>query len=189
MSEKYRIWDQNKLYFLTLTVKEWIDIFIDDNYKLIIIDSLRFCQKEKGIEIFGYCIMSSHIHMIARVKENYKLSDCLRDFKKYTSKAIIRQISKEQDLSRRSLIEKFINKNKDKTGKENHTFWQTGNHPVEISSNKFFDEKLEYIHNNPVVASLVKHPEDYLFSSARNYAGLDNHLDVVLEIVKLRTYK
>jgi len=190
MSEKYKIWDQNKLYFLTLTVKEWIDIFDDDSYKLILIDSLRYCQQEKGLEIFGYCIMSTHVHLLARVKENYTLSGLLRDFKKYTSKAILKRISNEAETEKRSLRDKFENtKESRQPGKENFTLWKEGNHPIEITSNKFFDEKLDYIHNNPVNAFLVRCPEDYLFSSARNYAGLYNHLEIVLEIVKLRTYK
>jgi len=186
MSERYRIWDQNKLYFLTLTVKNWTDIFINDDYKMIIVDSLKYCQEKKGLEIFGYCIMSTHIHLITRAQENYQLSDWLRDFKKFTSKAIIRKILEEKDSKKRALIDSFCNK---ETGKSKYSFWQTGNHPVEISSNKFFDEKLDYIHNNPVEASFVERPEDYQFSSARNYAGLKSHLEIVLESVKLRVYK
>jgi REP element-mobilizing transposase RayT len=153
---------------------------------MIIVDSLKYSQEKKGLEIFGYCIMSSHIHLIARAQENYQLSDWLRDFKKFTSKAIIRKILEEKDSKKRSLSEVFCNK---ESGKSKYSFWETGNHPVEISSNKFFDEKLDYIHNNPVEASLVVRPEDYLFSSARNYAGLKSHLEIVLESVKLRTYK
>ena len=152
MSEKYKIRDQNKLHFLTFTVKDWIDIFIDDNYKMIIIKSLNFCQQNKGMEIFGYCIMSTHIHIIARVKENYRLSDCIRDFKKYTSKAIIKHICQKDKSGGMALIDNFRNKRAAKSGKDRYTFWKEGNHPVEITSNKFFDQKLEYIHNNPVKA-------------------------------------
>ena len=56
--------------------------------------------------------------------------------------------------------------------------------PIEITSNKFFIEKLEYIHNNPVEELIVERPEDYFFSSARNYAGLSNPIDIVLEAVR-----
>ena len=69
-------------------------------------------------------------------------------------------------------------------GIRNYKFWQDGNHFEIISSNKFFDEKLNYIHNNPVADMIVERPEDYIFSSARNYAGLDNYLEIVLESVK-----
>ena len=69
-----------------------------------------------------------------------------------------------------------------------HKLWQDGNHAEEINSNKFFNEKLEYIHNNPVEELIVERPEDYFFSSARNYAGLNNYLEVVLETVKQNKY-
>ena len=189
MSDKYRIWDQNKPYFLTLTVADWIDIFNTDAYKFIIIESLKHCQKEKGMEIFGYCIMPTHIHLIARAKSNFKLSDVLRDFKKFTSKAIVNQITKEQGVRRNLLLNNVKAPGINRKRKVICQFWQEGNHPVEITSNKFFDEKLDYIHNNPVTALIVEKPEDYIFSSARNYAGLSNYLDVVLEIVKQRSYR
>jgi REP element-mobilizing transposase RayT len=189
MSDKYRIWDQTKCYFLTLTVVGWIDIFTHNNYKFIIIDALGYCIKEKGLEIYGYCIMSSHIHLIARATGKITLSEILRDFKKFTSKAIIKRIINEQESRRDWMLDYFKKSRESLRGITNYKLWQDGNHPEEISSNEFFDEKLDYIHNNPVVELIVERPEDYLFSSARNYAGLSNYLDIVLESVKQRNFK
>jgi REP element-mobilizing transposase RayT len=92
MSEKYKIWNKEKAYFITLTVEGWIDVFTRKNHKLMIIDSLAYCQKEKGLSIFSFCLMPSHLHLIARADGMYNLSEILRDLKKYTSKAIISQI-------------------------------------------------------------------------------------------------
>lgn len=156
---------------------------------MLIINSLQYCQKEKGLVLFGYCIMPSHLHLIARAESNYTLSDILRDFKKYTSKAIIRQILTEPESRRDWMLEYFRKAGENLKGITNYKFWQDGNHAEEISSNRFFDEKLDYIHNNPVEELIVKNPEDYFFSSARNYAGLDNYLEIVLESVKQITYK
>jgi REP element-mobilizing transposase RayT len=75
-----------------MTVAGWIDVFTHKNYKFIVIDSLKYCVKEKGLEIFGYCLMSNHLHMIARASGKYSLSDILRDFKKFTSKSIVNKI-------------------------------------------------------------------------------------------------
>ena len=97
MSEKYKIWDQRKAYFLTLTVVGWIDVFTRRNHKLIVINSLQYCQKHKGLTIFGYCLMPSHLHVISRAESDYSLSDILRDFKKFTSKAIIKEILNEPE--------------------------------------------------------------------------------------------
>jgi REP element-mobilizing transposase RayT len=184
MSEKYKIWDQKKAYFLTLTVVGWIDVFIRKNYKLIVIDSLRYCQQERGLVIFGYCIMTSHIHLIARADGICSLSDILRDFKKFTSKEILNQIQNGTESRRDWMIEYFRRSGERTNGKANYKFWMDGNHPEEINSNKFFIDKMDYIHNNPVKELFVEQPEDYLFSSARNYAGLNNYLDIVLESVK-----
>ncbi len=187
MSDKYKIRDQEKAYFLTLTVVGWIDVFTRKNHKITITKSLEYCQKNKGLAIMGYCLMPSHLHLITRAEGDYPLSDILRDFKKFTSKAIIRQIHEEPESRRDWMLGCFT-----KAGSSDNTkykFWQEGNHPEEIGSNKFFYEKLEYIHNNPVQELFVERPEDYYFSSARNYAGLINPLEVVLESVRLQRYK
>jgi len=189
MSEKYKIWDQKKAYFLTLTIVGWIDIFTRKSHKLIIIDSLRYCQKEKGLELFGYCLMPSHLHIIARAEDQYSLSDIMRDFKKFTSKALINNIINGTESRKDWLLEYFRKAGENVRGIKNYKIWQEGNHPEEISSNKFFDEKLDYIHYNPVDELIVERPEDYFFSSARNYAGLSNPLNIIIESVKQQTYR
>jgi len=189
MSDKYKMWDPTKAYFLTITVIGWIDVFIRKSYKLTLINSLQYCQREKELVIFGYCIMPSHLHLIAKAEGKDSLSDILRDFKKYTSKAIVQQILIEDESRREWMLEYFRKAGENLNGITNYKFWQDGNHAEIISSNKFFDEKLDYIHNNPVEELIVERPEDYLFSSARNYAGLDNFLEIVLESVKQRGYK
>jgi REP element-mobilizing transposase RayT len=187
LSEKYKIRDQRKAYFLTLTVVGWIDVFIRKNHKMAIINSLKYCQKEKGLVLFGYCLMPSHLHLIARAEKNFTLSDILRDFKKFTSKSIIRQIVNEPESRRDWMLEYFSKAANNSRGITNYKLWQDGNHAEEISSNKFFDEKLDYIHNNPVEELIVENAEDYLFSSARNYASLNNFLEIVIESVKQRS--
>lgn len=125
--------------------------------------------------------MSSHIHLIARADGKYTLSEILRNFKKYTSKAIVQQIKDEPESRREWMLEYFNLAGKDLKGIKNYKFWQDGNHAKEILLNEFFNQKLEYIYNNPVEDLIVKKPEDYIFSSARNYAGLENNLEVELE--------
>ena len=133
--------------------------------------------------------MPSHIHLIARAEGKDSLSDILRDFKKFTSKALIQQIISEDESRRDWMLEYFRKAGENLRGITNYKFWQDGNHSEMISSNNFFDEKLDYIHNNPVEEMIVERPEDYIFSSARNYAGLDNYLEIVLESVKQRRFR
>lgn len=179
MSDKYKIREIDKAYFVTLTVTGWIDVFTHNNHKLLLVDSLKYCQENKGLNIFGWCLMSSHIHMIASA-DTFLLSDILRDFKKFTSKAIINQINEEPESRREWIIEQFRKAGEPLQRIKNSKFWQDGNHAKEIYGNNFLWEKLDYIHNNPVEEMIVSNPEDYLFSSARNYAGLDSVLDVFL---------
>jgi REP element-mobilizing transposase RayT len=166
MSDRYKIWEKEKAYFLTMTVEGWIDVFTRKNHKLTIINALRYCQKEKGLAIYGYCLMSNHLHLIARAEGNYTLSEILRDFKKFTSKAIVSEILEEPESRREWILEYFNGAGKRTNKKVTFKFWQDGNHAEIIYSNKFFDQKLNYIHNNPVKELIVEKPEEYLFSSA-----------------------
>ena len=89
MSRKYKIWDQDKLYFVTFTVIEWIDLFTRREYRDIFLDSLRYCQKIKGLDLCGYCVMSSHIHLIIGRNGEQPLEGLIRDIKKFTSVKIL----------------------------------------------------------------------------------------------------
>ena len=135
------ITDQQGLYFFTLTTKDWVDTFTRNDYRKIITDSLEHCIREKGLEIYAWVLMSNHLHMItASSKED--LSGILRDFKKYTSTKIIEAIDSNAKESRK------------------------GNHPVEIRTEAFYQQKMQYIHQNPVRAGWVRNEEDYEWSSA-----------------------
>lgn len=81
---KYKIHNQKGLYFLTLTTVGWIDIFTRAIYRDILVESLNYCIKEKGLVVYGYVIMSNHIHLIAQSEsETQSLSDIIRDFKSF----------------------------------------------------------------------------------------------------------
>lgn len=188
MSDKYKMHEQGKAYFLTLTVVEWIDVFTRNNHKLAIVDSLRFCQKNKGLEIFAWCLMPSHLHMIARSNGKNELVSILRDFKKYTSRKIIDQIINEPESRREWMLNKFAYAGKHLKAIRNYKFWQTGNHAEIIYSPAFFYNKLDYIHKNPVQEMIVTQEEDYLFSSARNYADRSYLIEIINESPRLVTY-
>jgi putative transposase len=153
-------------YFITMTVVGWIDVFNRREYIEILINSLKYCQKEKGLKIFAYSIMSSHIHIIAQ-QEEAKLNEILRDFKSYTAKEIVKCISNTVYESRKEWM-LYLFRHFAKSTKQNKEFmfWQKTNHPTELSTPEIFDQKVEYIHNNPVEAGIVDQPENYIYSSA-----------------------
>ena len=174
MSRNYKFNNPEGVYFVSFAVVDWIDVFTRNEYKDILLESLRYCQKEKGLEIFAWCIMTNHVHLIIRAKANYILQDIMRDFKKFTSKEIINAIKENLQESRKEwLLEKFITK-------ESICFWGTDNHPIELWSNKVIDQKLDYLHNNPVEEGLVFRAEQYVYSSAMDYAGEKGLLDIII---------
>ena len=172
----------HELYFITTTVVDWIDVFTRPIYKQIILDSLIYCQKEKGLDIYAWVLMSNHLHMVVGVGDDKQtISDILRDFKKYTSKKIIASIEENPEESRKVwMLDRFwFVGNNDKKIK-NYKFWQDGNNIEQIQTYEFFQQKVNYIHNNPVKQEIVERPEDYLYSSERDYAGLKGLLDVII---------
>jgi len=177
MTTGYKIVEQDKIHFLTLCVVYWIDIFTRKRYKDIIIDSLKFCQDNKGLIIYAYVIMSNHMHLIIGA-ENNNLSDIVRDFKKYTTNTIIKAI-KSQPESRREWILTLL-KDAAEQHKRNkyYQLWTHDNHAKIIYSNNFINTKLNYIHYNPVKAGVVERPENYMYSSAKNYAGQNGLIKV-----------
>lgn len=92
MSEKYKILDQKAPYFVTFTVVQWIDLFTRNEYRDILIESLKFCQENKGLVIYSYCIMTNHVHMIISSTQGLKLESIIRDFRGFTSKELRKEI-------------------------------------------------------------------------------------------------
>ncbi len=174
--------ESGSVYFLTMTVVDWVDIFTREDYRQIMIDSLKYCQNEKGLEIYSWCLMTNHLHLIASANENRQntLSDILRDFKKFTSKAIIQKIKDIPERRRRWLLDRFEFAGRFNKKIEFYKFWQDGNDPKEVNSMEFLQQKTAYIHDNPVRAGWVNEPHHYNYSSARDYAGEKGILDVVL---------
>ncbi len=179
MSEKYKVHDQERPYFITFAVENWIDVFTRQQYKDIIIESLQHCQKQKGLIIYSYCLMSNHIHLIVGRKGESKIEEIVRDFKKFTSVHVCRTIENNLAESRKGWMLKLFQSAADDSNKHTkYKFWQNEYHPVELYNNDTIDQKLEYIHDNPVKEGIVDRPEDYLYSSARDYAGTKGLLEI-----------
>ena len=122
--------------------------------------------------------MSNHIHLIARAKENYKLSDILRDFKKHTSKQIIKSIKEEPESRRDWLLVEMLKAGTKNNKNSKYQLWRNDNHPIELYSNEVINQKANYIHQNPVEEGVVERAADYLYSSAKNMAGEEGLLKV-----------
>jgi putative transposase len=148
----YKINDQNAIYFLTFATVNWVDIFTRRIYRDILVESLAYCQKNKGLELFSWVIMNNHVHLVARASKEFKLSDILRDLKKFTSIKIIGAIKEHPESRREWLLEHFKNAGTNNPKNEIYQVWRNDNHPVILYSPKVLEQKINYIHNNPVEA-------------------------------------
>lgn len=126
MKEGYTIKDQEKPHFITCTVEDWIDVFTGKIYKDIVI-SLEYCIKEKGMILYGYVILS---HLIVQSKEG-RLSDLVRDLKKFTAKNILEAIQTEPESRREWMQDLFKKAIESHKRIKNYQFWQYGNHAEE----------------------------------------------------------
>jgi putative transposase len=178
MSSKYVINDPEGLYFVTSAVVEWVDVFTRENYRDIFIESIKYCQKEKGLIVYAWVLMSNHFHIIARAGEGKDLSDILRDFKKHTSREIIKAIDDPRESRRGWMLWLFRSAGQRNTNNVNYQFWQQDNRPIELTSNEMMEQRLKYIHENPVRAGMVRQEEDFIYSSAIDYAGGKGLIDI-----------
>jgi len=183
MSRNYKFHNPDGVYFISFAVVGWLDVFTRNEYKDIIIDSLHYCQKEKGMEVFAWCIMTNHVHLVFRRANEQKPELLIGDFKRFTSKAIVKAIIDNPKESRKEFfLEQFLKAGSKSSNVNKYQFWRHDNKPIELWSNKVINEKINYIHNNPVVGDLVIRAEDYVYSSAADYAGEKGILDNVIVV-------
>ncbi|WP_321369488.1 transposase [uncultured Draconibacterium sp.] len=183
MSRNYKFYNPDGVYFVSFAVVNWLDVFTRDVYKRILLDTLRYCQTEKGMEIFAWCIMTSHVHLIFRSSGKQKPELLLGDFKRFTSNAVVKAIKDNPKESRKEfLLKQFRKAASESSNVKRYQFWRHDNKPIELWSNKVIDEKIDYVHQNPVEEGFVFRAEDYLFSSAVDYSGEKGLLDDVIVV-------
>jgi len=166
----YQIRNQHAVHFLTFTVIQWIDVFTRPNYAEILVDSIKFCQKNKNFKLHAWCLMFNHLHLLCSSDEPNKLSDTLRDMKQFTSKEIIKAIKNNKQESRKNwMLWLFESSGRGNPRNQDVQFWQQSNHPIECDTQEMLDSRLNYIHENPVKSKIVQKAEDYNFCSAMDY--------------------
>jgi putative transposase len=182
LREGYSIRDQYAPHFLTFTICGWIDLFSRKIYRDIVLDAFRYAQANKQMVIYGYVIMSNHIHVIMKANEHQKktLSDIIRDFKKFTHREMIKVIESDIESRRLWMLHQFKYYGNSNPNNLLMQIWTNDNHPEICFSTAFTIIKLRYIHENPVRAGIVVKAENYLYSSASNYAELGGILEVNL---------
>ena len=175
MSRKYKFSDNDKLYFISFAVVGWADLFIREEYRKVILDSWKYCQKEKDLEIYGWVIMTSHIHMIVGTKGR-PLDKIVGEMKSFTSRSLRKLIENHPTESRKEWMLAMMKTAGEKNGNnKDWQLWNQHNQPIELYNAEIFHQKLQYIHFNPVEAGFVQKEEDWKYSSANGY-GTDKGL-------------
>ena len=100
MSRKYKFGEKEGAYFVSFATVNWIDVFTRDTYFSVVTASLDYCRKQKGMELYGYCIMPSHVHLIFRSSLGDP-SGLMRDFKGFTSRILLKTIEDNPQESRK----------------------------------------------------------------------------------------
>lgn len=160
--ERYKITEESGIYFVTYSIVEWLPVFITQSAFKTLTDSLNYCIDHKALRVNAFVIMPSHFHAIvfdAECDPN-RLKSTLIDFRKFTGSQLISFCDKHAPPA-------FNTAFRNHAGSDRlRRFWQPTQHPEAIFSEDFWQQKLDYIHNNPCRKGLVRRPEDWRYSSA-----------------------
>ena len=169
---RYRVLEQDAPHFVTLTVLNWIPLFTRPATVEILFEALRWRQQERGWSLFGYVVLENHCHLVLQAPG---LAKQLAEFKSYTARQLIDYL--EAHGVQRILDQLVWFKKRHKSDRE-HQLWEEGSHPQLVGSDEIMQQKLDYMHNNPVKRGYVDRPEHWRYSSARNYLGQPGLLGV-----------
>jgi putative transposase len=169
---RYKILNDNYPYFHTCSVVGWLPVFTRPETVSIVLDSFTHLQVEGDFTLYGYVIMENHLHFVSQSNDH---SNQIRRFKSYTARKIIDYLQESNASSVLKHLEFY--RKKYKTDSQ-HQFWQEGTHPQQISSEEVMQQKLEYLHYNPVKRGYVDDALHWRRSSARNYAGLEGLIEI-----------
>jgi putative transposase len=170
---RYRIFEEEYPYFLTDTIAAWLPIFTYPWAVDVVLDSWRWLQREREVEIFGYVVMENHLHWIARGQQ---LADLAGRFKSYSARRIIDELNSRGGDTLLAELQFFKKQHKQD---QRYQLWQEGSYPKQIKDDAMMLQKLEYMHNNPLRRGYVDEPAHWRYSSARNYAGKPGLIEVI----------
>ncbi len=182
MSHKYKFNDKNGIYFITGTVVGWIDVFTRNIYREILLDSFRFCQQNQGLQIHAWVLMTNHFHMICSFANNADSGKVIKNIKSFTAIKIIDAIINNSKESRKGwMLDQFELHGKNNKSNYRFQFWIHENHPVLLDNEQIFQQRFNYLHQNPVKANFVREPQDWLYGSGIDYytVGRTGLLDLV----------
>lgn len=162
---RYRVVADGRTYFITSSTLNWLSLFAVPSLAEIIIDSLNFLHREGRIKIHAWVLMETHLHLVAT---SQNMSGEMRKAKSYTARRIVDCLKKEGRVFLLDQLRFFKKRHKDR---QIHQVWQESIHPKMIMDERMLQKSIEYVHYNPVKRGYVDRPEEWRYSSARDYVG------------------
>ena len=156
-----------ELYFYTATILDWIPLLQSEKFKLIVVNSLIHLAEKEKLKIYGFVIMPNHIHIIwENIAVNGKEMP-YASFMKFTSHQFLDEL--------RAIDPELLERFKVERNSRKHQFWQRNSLPIRLYNRKILEQKLDYIHHNPLQShwNLATDPNDYLYSSCSFYERED----------------
>ena len=128
------------MHFISFATIEWIDVFTRPLYKEVTIESLKYCQNNKGMTLYAWCLMTNHVHLIISSDGSNKQEDIIQDFKKYTAKRCLELIEGNTSESRKNwMLWIFESAGRKNSNNSKFQFWRQDNHPIELDTNAIMD--------------------------------------------------
>jgi REP element-mobilizing transposase RayT len=159
-------------YFVTATTVNWLPLFSNPEIVRILLDSFRFLIEQRRLCLHAYVILENHLHLIASADD---LGKEIANFKSFTARKSIDYYLQTQ---KHSILEQLSFYKGEHKHDRPYQFWQEGVHPQRIQDQAMLKQKLDYIHQNPVRRGYVDFPEQWRYSSARDYVGVPGLLPV-----------
>ncbi len=160
--------------FITVTCYEWLPLISASTEKEIILQSLQFLTEQNKINVYAFVLMDNHFHLIWRIRQGFKRADVQRDFLHFTAKEILKNLKIKDD----ELVQKIEVNLKDRK----YQVWQRNSLSIGLRRKKVYEQKLNYIHNNPVKTGLCVLGEDYKYSSAKYYRLNEKNWDFLINV-------
>jgi putative transposase len=160
--ERYRITDDAGIYYVTMSVVDWLPVFVSDGACRILADSLNFRHEHKGLTVNAYVFMPTHLHGIVFLWQfdPEALRTTLIDFRKFTGRRLLEYCSQHIPRCFDDVFMAASGADRDRR------FWRAGFHPERIETEAFYLQKLNNLHDNPGRKKLVSRGEHWRYSSA-----------------------
>ena len=153
------------VYFTTASIFRKEHLLEQDFFRSCLLDAFEFVSRDR-VYIFAFVIMSNHFHIIWQLRDRYELSQVQHSILSFTAKSYLHHLKVYDTI----LLNKFYVNKSDRL----YQFWQRDPLSIGLRNDKIINQKMNYIHENPTRARIVKNPEDFMFSSFRSYMDNDS---------------